>query len=86
MPHDASLIRIPDVLSGSLSAGCPNGTTTCAHREGALSGLLLLSRPRLSVQPVSDEHAAFILGLEAQAPPPESPKRVTKKARKEDSS
>ncbi|KAG1655314.1 hypothetical protein FOA52_006613 [Chlamydomonas sp. UWO 241] len=56
-----------------------------AHRDGALSGLLLLSRPRLSVQPVSDEHAAFILGLEAHAPPPESPKRATKKARKEGS-
>ena len=33
------------------------------HKEGALSGLVLLQQPRLSVQPVSEEHYAFILSL-----------------------
>ena len=39
------------------------------HAEGALQGMLLLSRPRLSVQPVSAEHWGFIMGLEGQPAP-----------------
>lgn len=42
------------------------------HKEGALSGMALFNRPRLSVQPVGKQHWDFILGLEGQPPPPSS--------------
>ena len=34
------------------------------HATGALSGMSLLNRPRLSVQQVSQQHADFIFSLE----------------------
>ncbi len=39
-----------------------------AHGDGALAGMPLLTRGRLSVQPVTAEQWAFILGLEDAAP------------------
>ena len=39
-----------------------------AHAQGALAGMPLLTRGRLSVQPVTPEQWAFILGLEDQDP------------------
>lgn len=39
-----------------------------AHAGGALAGMPLLTRGRLSVQPVTAEQWAFILGLEDAAP------------------
>lgn len=54
-----------------------------SHKEGALAGMLLFNRPRLSVQPVSQEHVDFILALE-DSPLPESLQKASpkKKARK----
>jgi len=39
-----------------------------AHADGALAGMPLLTRGRLSVQPVTAEQWAFILGLEDAEP------------------
>lgn len=36
------------------------------HADDSLSGLALLSRPRLSVQPVSGQHWAALLAMECQ--------------------
>ncbi len=38
------------------------------HKEGALAGMPLLTRPRLSVQRVTREQWDFILALEAMDP------------------
>ena len=39
-----------------------------AHAQGALADMPLLTRGRLSVQPVTPEQWAYVLGLEAQEP------------------
>eukprot|EP00775_Hariotina_reticulata_P010827 gene10827-10984_t len=37
-----------------------------SHKEGTLAGMALFNRPRLSVQPVSQQHWETILALESQ--------------------
>jgi predicted RNA-binding protein with PUA-like domain len=39
-----------------------------SHSSGALQGMALFTRPRLSVQPVTQAEWDFILGLEQQQP------------------
>lgn len=38
------------------------------HKDGALAGMALFNRPRLSVQPVTQQQWEFVLSLEDQEP------------------
>ena len=47
------------------------------HKDGALSGMVLFAQSRLSVQPVSDAHYAFVLSLR----PPDDAAAPAKRAK-----